>query len=98
VRFLLLGLGSTDLDLPGGDTATARYAMAIADTIVTDRLLVSYAISGLAQTHPATHKMLASGKVRPMEGKQPRTPMSKDASAAYCNSMTLHKSGAREDI
>jgi chromosome partitioning protein len=49
------------IDLPGADTATARYAMAIADTIVTPIGSSSYDISGLAQTHPATYKMLAPG-------------------------------------
>lgn len=49
------------IDLPGADTATARYAIAIADTIVTPIGSSSYDLNGLAQTHPATSKLLATG-------------------------------------
>ena len=49
------------IDLPGADTATARYALAIADTIVTPVGSSAYDINGLGQTNPTTRKLVAPG-------------------------------------
>lgn len=49
------------IDLPGADNATARCAIAIADTLVTPVGSSSYDLVGLAQLHPASHKFVAQG-------------------------------------
>lgn len=49
------------IDLPGADTATARYALAIADTIVTPIGSSSYDLDGLGQINPTTRKLVHPG-------------------------------------
>lgn len=49
------------IDLPGADTATARYAIALADTIVTPIGSSSYDLSGLARLNSVTRKLASRG-------------------------------------
>lgn len=49
------------IDLPGADTPLCRYALAIADTIVTPIGSSSYDLGGLGKVSPTTNKLLEIG-------------------------------------
>lgn len=49
------------IDLPGADTATARYAIALADTIVTPIGSSAYDVNGLARLNSVTRKLAGRG-------------------------------------
>jgi len=49
------------IDLPGADTATARYALAIADTIVTPVGASAYDLTGLGRVNPMNNRFTDPG-------------------------------------
>lgn len=61
IQRLGTGVNFVVIDLPGADTATARYALAMADTIVTPVGSSVYDLSVLARFNPATRKFAAAG-------------------------------------
>jgi len=55
------GVNFVVIDLPGADTATARFALAMADTIVTPVGSSVYDLNVLARFNPATREFSAAG-------------------------------------
>jgi chromosome partitioning protein len=62
-EIMRLGTGADFIviDLPGADSATARYAMAIADTLVTPVGNSAFDISGLGKINPVTRQLTGPG-------------------------------------
>jgi chromosome partitioning protein len=61
IQRLGAGVNFVVIDLPGADTATARYALAMADTIVTPVGASVYDLNVLARFNPATREFSAAG-------------------------------------
>ena len=61
IQRLGAGVNFVVIDLPGADTATARYALAMADTIVTPVGSSVYDLAVLARFNPVTRKFASAG-------------------------------------